>query len=555
MQTAPSNRHRWAWAVVMIVAVGLFPRQVTGADPTLSLGDEATIRIPAGSTNGVTQVMMKAENLAAQLQEAQNPDLKDLGGVGVAPSTTVEFKNAVMVDAGATGRAWLWTAAVQGLPANSNQKRTARLAFGKLEQYVEYHVTNLSPAAFTWSVTSPGVPWLVWFGYPNTYRATTFVVTTGDYPASNLRLAQSTLRDGLGLSQLAPEDLELCETAAGGSGNFNVNARSNRTFYVRLKEKDSQWFGQNGKYTGTLSFAVNERPELQTVNVTVHASSFAAKLVGAILIGFGIWVAWWAGVRARARAFRLEALKPAAALRESIPPLRADLDELRLRMHRDIPGDREKGIGARLEEIDNSLTSEALDARGLLPQATPNPWAGSADPSAKLKEYLVRQGEWITGLAVLVRDGMKKLVEDWEDHAMQPAILTALQALNEKSGSAIDRAKAEEAVKAVIGQYNAHIQRESDPGGRMAFAPPSLRHLNWEIAQIYTKGWMIWGILTWLGGLAVLILPNPGFGTLLDLVFCVFWGFGLPTGIDKVQQLGPGGIATTIGVSVPKTTP
>ena len=51
---------------------------------------------------------------------------------------------------------------------------------------------------------------------------------------------------------------------------------------------------------------------------------------------------------------------------------------------------------------------------------------------------------------------MKKLVEEWEDHARQPAILTALQALDEKSGIAIDRAKAEEAVKAVMGQYNAH---------------------------------------------------------------------------------------------------
>ena len=45
----------------------------------------------------------------------------------------------------------------------------------------------------------------------------------------------------------------------------------------------------------------------------------------------------------------------------------------------------------------------------------------------------------------------------------------------------------------------------------MAFAPQASRHLNWEIAQLYTKGWMIWGILTFLGGLAVLILQDPGF--------------------------------------------
>ena len=132
---------------------------------------------------------------------------------------------------------------------------------------------------------------------------------------------------------------------------------------------------------------------------------------------------------------------------------------------------------------------------------------------------------------------------------------SALQTLNEKSNSVTDRAKGEEVVRTVLAQYNTKLKRSFDPSGPRAFAPPTMRHLNWEIAQLYTKGWLIWGILTWLAGLAVLILPNPGFGTLLDLVFCAFWGFGLPAGIDKLQQLGPGGIATTIGVTLPKTNP
>ena len=556
MQTTLLEIHRWVWAVAIIIAVGLLPQQGKAADPKLSLGEDATIRIPGDSADGVAQVIMKAENLTAEvLAAARDPELKDLGGAGSSPATAVEFKNAVVVDAGNTSRAWLWTAHIEGLPANSHQKRSARLSFGKVEQYVEYNVTNLSPAAFTWSVTAPGVPWLVWFGYPGTQLATTVVATTGDYPASNLRLAQSTLRDGLGTSQIALEDLELCESVTGKSGNFSVSARSNRTFYVRLKEKEGQWFGQNGKYTGTLSFAVNERPELQTVNVTLHASSFVSKIAGAVLIAFGIWVAWWAGVWARARALRLEALKPVAALQESISSLRGELEKIQEEICRDIPGDRGKSIQAQLDEIDKSLAPEALDARDFLPQATPKPWQGSTDASAKLKEYLTRQGDWVAGLAVLVGEGMKKVVVEWEDANQREAILTALQTLNEKSNSVTDRAKGEEVVRTVLAQYNTKLKRSFDPSGPRAFAPPTMRHLNWEIAQLYTKGWLIWGILTWLAGLAVLILPNPGFGTLLDLVFCAFWGFGLPAGIDKLQQLGPGGIATTIGVTLPKTNP
>jgi hypothetical protein len=61
--------------------------------------------------------------------------------------------------------------------------------------------------------------------------------------------------------------------------------------------------------------------------------------------------------------------------------------------------------------------------------------------------------------------------------------------------------------------------------------------------------------LTFLGGVAVLILTNPGFGTMLELIFCFFWGFGLPTGIEKLQQIGPGGMATIIGMPQFKATP
>jgi hypothetical protein len=64
-----------------------------------------------------------------------------------------------------------------------------------------------------------------------------------------------------------------------------------------------------------------------------------------------------------------------------------------------------------------------------------------------------------------------------------------------------------------------------------------------------------WGILTFLGGVAVLILTNPGFGTMLESIFCFFWGFGLPTGIDKLQQLSPSRLTTTIGMNQFKSTP
>jgi hypothetical protein len=504
----------------------------------------------------MVQVMMKAENLTEDLvAAAKEPGFKDLGGVGSTSSTIVEFEKPVAVDVGTTSRAWLWTARITNLPANSSQKRRARLTFGKVEQFIEYIVTNQSPANFTWSVAAPATPWLVRVGPLSSQLSTTVVVTTGDYPASNLRLAQSTLRDGLGTSQIGLEDLELCDGPTGQCSQLSINARANRTFYIKLKPAKSWWMWRLGKYTGTLSFAVNERPELQTVNVILQASSWIAKLVGAVLVAFGIWLAWRAGVRARARLLRLEALKAVMALQESITSLLGELKKVKDRIGEDIPGDVKKSIGAKLDEISKSLTPEALDVKDCLPPATPRPYSGGPDTSANLKAHLTEQGKCVAALTILTRDGMNKVLEDWRPPLQDPkkqAIMKALQALNEKGFRIVDIAAAELEVKDVLKQYYTETNRVADAASPPRIAPLSSQYLSWEIGQIYTKGWLIWGVLTWLGGVAVLILINPGFGTPLDLLFCLFWGFGLPAGIDKLQQLSPASVASSIGVTVPK---
>jgi hypothetical protein len=577
MQIPVLTLQRWVFATALVVAVGFFPQQgqanstKSGPDtpakpgqvappkqgataPKLSLGEDATIRIPGGSTDGEVQVMIKTENLTdADVAEAKYPVLKDLGGAGSLPSTKVEFRNPVAIDAGTTTRAWLMIARISKLPANSSQKRSARFSFGKIEQYIDYTVTNLSPAAFTWSVAAPSVPWLVWFGYPDTQHTMTVVVTTGDYPASNLRLAQAILRDGLGMSQIALQDLELCESETGPSGHFNISARTNRTYYVRLKEKSwlSNW--QNGKYAGTLSFAVNERPELQTATVNLHVSSLLAWITGAILLGIGIFSAWWTGVWARARLLQLEALKPVAVLHESITALQDELKDIKKKIDADDSWD--DGIPSELKTIDYSLTTNELDKHDLLPKTTLNPWSGNTDTSTKLKDFLSGRGEGVSGLSVLIQDGMKNVLKDWKDPTKHEAIIAALDALNKKGKTTNNRTKGEDSVRAVLNDYNLQVGRQFDPSGPQVISPPNTQYLSWEIATLYTKGWLIWGAITFISGAVVLIITIPGFGSLLDLVFCLLWGVGLPTAVDKMQQLTPGKIATSIGLSLPKANP
>ncbi len=581
---------RWVFATALVVSVGLFPQQGQAAPPKsdsatpiksdqatptkpaqttaskqgatapkLSLGEDSTIRIPVGSADGEVQVMIKAENLAdADVAEANNLVLKDLGGAGSLPSTKVEFRNPVAIDSGTTTRAWLMIARISKLPANSSQKRSARFSFGKVEQYIDYTVTNLSPAAFTWSVAAPGVPWLVWFGYPDTRRTMTVVVTTGDYPASNLRLAQANLRGGSGTSQIALEDLELCESAIGPCGHFNINARTSRTFYVRLKEKEGQSFWQNGDFNGSLSFAVNERPELQTINVTLQASSSCAKLTGTGLLFIGILVAWVTGEWGRARLLRLEALRPVAVLRKSVEAL---VDEIK---HAPEIADVElKDTKAALMNIETSLKEEELDSLNLLPPKVPDPRNSVADTTPKLKDHLDKNSQLVDCLTVVICDGMRTLWSAWNETLsldIKEKIKKALRELNLVGGEVrpngiINRAAVEPKVKAILEAYRTSRGLMADPT-RKEIKEPTVLQVNWQIARLFELQWLVWGILTFLVGVAMLIVTKPGFGAPLDFLFCLLWGFGLPTGIDRLQKLGPGDIATTIGIHSPtKKTP
>jgi hypothetical protein len=381
------------------------------------------------------------------------------------------------------------------------------------------------------------------------------VVTTGDWPASNLRLAQVTLRDGLATSQVELGDLDLCEARSMECGTFTVAARTSRTFSLRLKSGSRPWTWYHGKYTGTLSLAVDERPELQSVNMTLHASSWLALLVGAILLSVGIGLAWWVSVWARARQLRLEALQPVAVLRESVVTLKGELGG-----GPHIPDVNSDQTAAVLAAIEQSLTTEALDAANLLPSEVPRPFGGGADTSANLRQRLTTQGDRVAGLTVVIRDGMRKLWKAWNPalpNNHQEAVKQALRDLDTLGGTVADRAAAEQGVQQVLQQYQAAraaLNIPADPA-LLQVAQSIVQQVNWQIARLYRRVWLVWGGLTLVGGMAALILPNAGFGMAFDYLFCLIWGFGIPTTVDRLQQIGPGGIASSIGVVLPRVNP
>jgi hypothetical protein len=69
--------------------------------------------------------------------------------------------------------------------------------------------------------------------------------------------------------------------------------------------------------------------------------------------------------------------------------------------------------------------------------------------------------------------------------------------------------------------------------------------------RIALDGLFAWGFIgsvTALAGAYILVLTNTGFGTPLDLLGCLLWGLGLPSG-TMLASATTGSIATTFNVT------
>lgn len=535
-----------ALAIVVLLA-----SPAGGAPTTLSLSSTA-LRIPAGKTDGEVRVLVKADNLTpGSVPRDDTVQLKDLGALEPVQTTMTFGERGSLVHSDASSRAWLWTGRVARLPLNSTQRRFARLAFGASTQLVDYTISNVAAGSFTWSVTGPASPWIVWQGFPGYRVSTAVLISTADWPATNVRLAQSTLRDSLGLRSIDLADLALCDDA-GRCGSLSIEPRTARTLHLQLTSPTREaWTWFHGKYSGTLALAVDERPEAQALTVTVHASSWLARVIGVIALALGVALWWWANVWVRARLLRLEALKPVAVLREQIRVLRERLGRAPAREL------AATNLDAKLAEIDSSLTTSALDRNNRLP---PPPATLGGDTSTALKEFLMQQAGRVTGIGVVVRDGLERLWREATggpaagDPAVNAALRTAVARLDKEGADVAGEPEANTLVKDVLATYNAAKAKAiaADALPLPPSEPVTMQELTWEIGRLHKRSWLLWGVLTVLTGAWALVFANAGFGTIFDLLFCLFWGFGLPTTLEKLQQVTPGAIATSAGVTLPK---
>ena len=328
-----------------------------------------------------------------------------------------------------------------------------------------------------------------------------------------------------------------------------MKAQDTHTFYLRLKEDQPLLYG---KYTGSVSFAIDERPELQSLQVTLNATSNGRKFFGALLLAGGLLLSWWMTARARPIVARLQAEKPVIAVRQALARFRKDLAAVP-----PVPSISYPKLTGRVAKLETLISDEWLDADSLLPSRTLLSFGTATDSSAKLQTRLAEVSAGLLAMSSVLNNGILKIAVEWTNAPAwkKTNAATALPALDHLGATAKTEAEAQAGIAPILAAY------QHDPSTQQLLAklphppvePITVQAIDFQIEHYSNAGWWIWGVVSVVVGYAIMIVPNSGFGTPMDLILCFLWGIGIPTASAKLQELTPSGVSSNIGIAFPKS--
>jgi hypothetical protein len=511
---------------------------------------DPVVRLSPNSARDFVMVKIKVEGLTTQeLESTKEPKLVDESNP--APIGGVTFQFVRSDSPGKAARVWYFTASIDGLPASQTQKRVARFQVDSINDAAEYTLSNQATAASNWTVLPLPDPWVLTNWWPRT-QCVPVGLTTGDAPATSLTIRQAVLIEQSTKKLLGSDHLKLCpdpEGAQCGNGTFDLAPHyAGPPLYFCVDEG----FRGHGNYRGTVNLSALEKPETQAVSLNIYSSSFGAKVFGFLLILGGVVAAWVTKIFASNRLTRDQELLPVTLLRRRVEELQSDLADLPAVFQPGTPG-----IGQDITLLLQALTPANLEAQHFIHPATPSPFSTPVD-SAGLKSFLADRDTRVNLLTVLVEEGVKPAVQMATRQGARPtdndvlaalARIDALRSQNPLPSEAQARATITQQILPNLAGTITALAGAAQPTAALA-RPVSFDRLQVEITSLNLLVWGAAGLLSALVGLIVLILNNPGFGNAVDYIYCVFWGFGIPT---AVQQLTSNSAVSALGISVSKS--
>jgi hypothetical protein len=500
---------------------------------------EQPVRIPPTSQDGTTEITLRSP-----VPQQSAPSLADVE-LPHPPAATVKFEQ--IGEVGQASNVWRFRVIVSGLvPANVAQQRYAVVSYGKNEkQTISYVLTNAQSNS-SWSIGKISEPWVEssWRGEPSCIG---FTVTPKDGPATNLVLGSSTLAEQNTKRAIGVDKLRICQIGHDCQSDAPINLPSNSPSRLLLCTTETL----HGNFHGVLTLASTQRPDGDTILQSASFSSALAKVAGFLLLCVGVYAAWWTKVWARARLERDQSLMPAVLLRSYIVTLRGILERLPME-YRSAASSTSKSLDTLLDD----LSDATLDGHQFLPPSFPSPYGYTVD-AAGYKAYIEAKNLLIQLLSVVVREGVTIAAAKDDGNltaAQHTLIVNAIKNIDAiGANSLLNLAQARQSIQTVLaGLQNALFPQA--PGLAIAPAGTGSSPVETETLQIQMQSigkgiWIVYGALTALSGLAVLVLNNPGFGVPIDFIFAFFWGFGLPT---TLGALTPGSAQSALNISVSK---
>ena len=331
--------------------------------------------------------------------------------------------------------------------------------------------------------------------------------------------------------------LKLC-TDSPESCNEDIDLTKARQSGLSLRLDASNL--QPGTYKGSVYLAADQRSDPESFPLQLSYTSLYWQLLGLLLIAVGVALGWLVTVYARSRISRDRALLAVADFDAAAKSMEEKLATLPPALAGSVTATKQAIADLRL-----SFTPTNLDQHNFLPTLF-----GGLGDSTPYQAFLTATGPHVSMLKVIV-DGMLAAVaipetptpHDPHPHQRVLGALDLLDATIQPPSAQTARPQIQALLASLVPPVAGLVPGAPGAPG----APPSPESLLLDISQVNWMAWTVWLVLTIVVGYLVQV-DKAGFGTPVDLITCLLWGFGIPAAGMQLGQLTPTSVATTLKI-------
>jgi len=504
----------------------------------------AVLKLESGAQQGEATMLLRIDGLEKTKKDyPANPDISD---IGVPKPPDVTFSKIKVVQVGETSRNWLLTAEIKDLPANTSQKRYLLVQYAGVGKTLDYTLTNKYDTAFSWTLKPPPSEISIRSG-----QGIEIGIAVGPVPASRVRLLQATLIEESRKYPLAEAGFVICEKPTmekvSEQCKSEINLEDHSPNRIWLHSKNGSY--PVGKFKGSVTIGASQKPEGDTINLTVYSTRFWWRQFGGIIvIILGVIASWWVSTYSRYRLVRNQILFSAALFKEKFEGLKTKLGEA----PSEINHDNMKETSVKLRTLLEELSEKALLSRA---RKLGKLWAEMIPKLDDFKAVWERMDTWVMALDELISRGMAVAWDKLKAYSSEAnRINEAVRQLDELAKG--DKALALEKLQPKIGEVLNKLKTELEqtvttipPGVSFTPGKKEIEKLEFEFEFINWISWGFWLVTTVIVGTFVVVLPNLGFGLWTDYMLCFFWGVGLPTTGTQLTGMTSLNVAAKLGIS------